>query len=187
MKIYATVINYGSKEPLTMQKRKNNMKTKDFILFFFVSRGGTTKRLVWVVLCIPVRWGCGDYRETPGVSPGAGITGVTDFKKNKKKNFFQKTLEKWFFKKIQLLAVREKYARAGIHRKKNTECAGILSRGAFGSYSTCYVRIYTFYMLSAIFRWNFSGRTVRGPTRNYLPRRRPPQAPKAPRNPVLDP
>ncbi len=101
-----------------MQKRKNNMKTKDFILFFFVSRGGTTKRLVWVVLCIPVRWGCGDYRETPGVSPGAGITGVTDFKKNKKKIFFQKTLEKWFFKKIQLLAVREKYARAGIHRKK---------------------------------------------------------------------
>jgi hypothetical protein len=27
-------------------------------------------------------------------------------------------------------------------------------------------------MLSAIFRWNFSGRTVRGPTRNYLARRR---------------
>ena len=96
MKICAIVINYGSKEPLTMQKRKKTMKTNDFILFFFVSRGGTTKRLVWVVFFIAVRWGCGDYRETPGESPGAGITGVTDFENNhKKKQFLEK---KYFFR-----------------------------------------------------------------------------------------
>jgi hypothetical protein len=67
---------------------------------------------------MPVRWGYGDYRETPGVSPGAGITGVTDFENNNEKIYFLKIIEKMFFKKsIFWPSGRSMHARGFVRKK----------------------------------------------------------------------